>query len=74
MNAQSYPFPDRSVVKFDLKVVDGYGSVSVNGPVDSKAEDVFKVFKGGRDEEFPKDTLLFSEGSLITKVRDFAGC
>ena len=73
MNAQSYPFPDGRVVEFQLQIVDRDRAVVVNDPVHPEAKDVFKGFKRRRDKEFPEDVLLFSEGSLITKARDFFG-
>ena len=71
MNAQSYPFPDGRVVEFQLQIVDRDRAVVVNDPVHPEAKDVFKVFKRRRDKELPEDILFFSEGSLITKVRNF---
>ena len=56
-----------------MQIVDRDRAVVVNDPVHPEAKDVFKGFKRRRNEEFPEDIFLFSQGFLITKVRDFFG-
>ena len=73
MNAKIDRFADRRVVEFELQIVDRDRAVVVNDPVHPEAKYVFKGFKGRRNEEFPEDILLFPQGSLIAKMRDFFG-